>query len=129
MRLIGEEHSLFADSAYDSAEHFIFFPIFLMGIFSTGTQSPDSKTASNTTGDLHPLFRLQDGDLSLSVYAKEFQSGFDYTFIVPERTYKGKDGKPVSTSTLHVDDLLAMTSLLTQCHIRLRTKLEIAKQE
>jgi hypothetical protein len=122
------KHSLFADSVYDSAETFsISLPNFFMGFFTTGPQSPDQTAAPNITGT--PLFRLMDETLSVSVYSKELQPGYDYIFIVPERSYTNSQGQLPTTTVLHSEDLLPMASLLWQCHSRLRIKSSQAKQE
>ena len=67
--------------------------------------------AANSGGTSIPMFRLLDDDLVVAVYSKELQKGQDYVFAVPERIYKNKDGKRVSSSIFHVEDLLRMASM------------------
>ena len=126
-----KEHSRFAESDFrQCGDIFYSLPPISMGLFQTGSQTPESKPAPASSGGTSiPMFRLSDDDLVVAVYAKELQKGQDYVFAVPERIYKNKDGKWVSSSMFHVEELLRMASLLTQAHIRLQQRLEIAKQE
>ncbi|MEZ5942907.1 MAG: hypothetical protein R3C18_16060 [Planctomycetaceae bacterium] len=81
--------------------------------------SPQSDATSSA-----PSFKLKDGPLSVSVFAKSKGQGEVHLFVVPERAYRNKDKQWVSTHILHEEDLLRMSLLLMKTYAQLRHKTE-----
>jgi len=85
------------------------------------------RPASNNedaTPSARSSFKLKDGPLSVTVFAKSKGKGEVHLFVVPERAYRNKDKKWVSTHLLHEEDLLRMSLLLMRTYAQLRHKTE-----
>lgn len=78
----------------------------------------------DATPSAQPSFKLKDGPLSVSVFAKSKGKGEVHLFVVPERVYRNKDKQWVSTHLLHEEDLLRMSLLLMKTYAQLRHKHE-----
>ncbi|MEZ6055481.1 MAG: hypothetical protein R3C01_02130 [Planctomycetaceae bacterium] len=101
----------------------ISFPLIRMGHTDDEAQRPASAP-EDATSSARPSFKLKDGPLSVSLFAKSKDKGEVHLFVVPERVYRNKDKQWVSTHILHEEDLLRMSLLLTKAYDRLRHKLE-----
>lgn len=65
-------------------------------------------------------FKLRDGTLTVSVFAKPAAKDKTHLFVVPERAYRDKNDEWKSTHLLHEEDLLRMSLLLSEAYSRLR---------
>lgn len=110
-------------STHPCCDTFISFPITFMGSSHDEAKRPASNN-QDATSQATPSFKLKDGPLSVTVFARSKSKDEMHLFIVPERAYRNKDKEWVSTHILHQDDLLAMSQLLTKAYARLRHKHE-----
>lgn len=96
-----------------------------MGSSHDEAKRPASQN-EDATSSAKPSFKLRDGPLSVSVFAKSKAKGEVHLFVVPERAYRDKDKNWVSTHILHEEDLLRMSLLLMNTYARLRHKSDTA---
>ena len=70
-------------------------------------------------GNSKPHFKLKDGNISVTVFAKT--KGKDvHLFVIPERSYRDKQDKWHTTHILHEEDLLRLSLLLMKTYAHLR---------
>lgn len=70
-------------------------------------------------GKAKPHFKLKDGNVSVTVFAKT--KGKDvHLFVVPERSYRDANDKWQGTHILHEEDLLRLSLLLMKTYAHLR---------
>jgi hypothetical protein len=90
------------------------------------------RSASNNqdaTPPAKPSFKLKDGALSVTVFARSTGKDDVQLFVVPERAYRNKDKQWVSTHILHQDDLLPMSLLLMKVYSQMRHKRDDSKTD
>ena len=81
----------------------------------------DTSSAPAQVGSAVPYYKLRDGNLSVTVFAKT--KGKDvHLFIVPERSYKDGKEKWHTTHIMHEEDLPRLSQLLVEAYVRLRHK-------
>jgi len=107
------QHTTRAERIFNS------FPITFMGSSHDEAKRPASNKQDNTS-QATPSFKLKDGPLSATVFARSKGKDEVHLFIVPERAYRNKDQEWVSTHILHQDDLLPMSLLLMKVYARMR---------
>ncbi|MCA8999023.1 MAG: hypothetical protein KDA80_18630 [Planctomycetaceae bacterium] len=86
---------------------------------SSHSQARRPAPSKDATPSAQLQFKLRDGALSVSVFAKPVANDRTNVFIVPERAYRDKNDAWTSTHILHAEDLLRMSELLTQVHIQM----------
>ena len=82
-------------------------------------QDATSPAPSIDEGNSKPRFKLKDGSISVTVFAKT--KGKDvHLFVVPERSYRDSNDKWHTTHILHEEDLLRLSLLLMKTYAHLR---------
>ena len=82
-------------------------------------QDATSPAPSIDEGNSKPHFKLKDGNISVTVFAKT--KGKDvHLFVVPERSYRDSNDKWHTTHILHEEDLLRLSLLLMKTYAHLR---------
>jgi len=86
---------------------------------ASNNEDATSPAQSPVDGKSHPHFKLKDGNLSVTVFAKS--KGKDvHLFVVPERSYRDAANKWHTTHILHEEDLLRLSLLLMKTYAYLR---------
>lgn len=109
-----------------SGGNLFLFPIIRMVSSSDEAKRPASNNDDATSsaespadGTSHPHFKLKDGNISVTVFAKT--KGKDvHLFIVPERSYRNAEDKWHTTHILHEEDLPRLSLLLLRTYAHLR---------
>lgn len=110
----------------DHGRRFVSFPFTRMVPSNDEAKRPASNDEDATSsaespadGTSHPHFKLKDGSISVTVFAKT--KGKDvHLFIVPERSYRDAQDKWHTTHILHEEDLPRLSLLLLRTYAHLR---------